>query len=218
MDLALPEIYDLHGRLRDPYTGNPLEEGQEGPNSIFYVPGLTSATNPDYMLFTGPDTAIPFSEMMQKMRDAGFEGGNIMMNITPRPQDAERVPSPPPKGYNDTEDAMSFGSLYRTNCNYCWAIIKGKERERGFRLQEIKGAAESGCSTCGVLYAGICRFAGILFERYDMSKVRVRQLELGRSRLLEDAKKVNVCFDEYNGEAFDLNFKGEGMFKTYDLT
>jgi len=217
MDPALPEIYDLHGRLRDPYTGNPLEEGQEGPNSIFYVPGLSSATNPDYMLFTGPDTAIPFSEMMQKFRDAGFEGGNITWNITPRPQDAERVPSPPPKDYSDTEDTMSFGRLYRTNCNYCWAIIKQKERERGFRLHEIKGAADRGCSTCGVLYAGICRFAGMLFERYDTSQVRVRQLESGRSRLLGDTKKVNVCFDEYNGETFDLSFKGEGKSRGYDL-
>jgi hypothetical protein len=216
MDPALPEIYDLHGRLRDPYTGNPLEEGQEGPNSIFYVPGLPSATNPDYKLFTGPDTAIPFSEMMQTFRDAGFEGGNITMHITPRPQDAERVPSPPPKGYNDTEETMSFGSLYRTNCNYCWAIIKQKERERGFRLHEIKGAADRGCSTCGVLYAGIFRFAGMLFERYDISKVRVRQMESGRSRLLGDTKKVNVCFDEYNGETFDLSFKGEGKSRGYD--
>jgi hypothetical protein len=210
MDPALPEIYDLHGRLRDPYTGNPLEEGQEGPNSIFYVSGLSSATNPDYRLFTGPDTTIPFSEMMQMLRNAGFEGRSITMHTTPRPQDAERVPSPPPKGYNDTEETMSFGSPYRTNCNYCWAIIKQKERERGFRLHEIRGAADRGCSACGVLYAGICRFAGMLFERFDISKVRVRQMESGRSKLLGDTKKVNVCFDEYNGENIDLSFKGEG--------
>lgn len=217
MEPALPEIYDLHGRLLDPYTGNVLEDGQEGPNSIFYVPGLSSATQPDYRLFTDTDKSIPFSEVMQTLRDAGFQGASITTLTTPRPEDAERVPSPPPRTYEGTEETMSFGNLYRTDCNYCWAVIKGRERERGFRLHEIKGATERGCSTCGVLYAGICRFAGLLFTRYDISQVRVRQMGHGISRLLGETKKVNVCFDEYNGETFDLSFKGEGKSREHDM-
>ena len=57
----------------------------------------------------------------------------------------------------------------------------------------------------------------MLFKRYNILKVRVQQIESGRSKLLRDTKKVNVCFDKYNGETFDLSFKGEGKSKEYDL-
>jgi hypothetical protein len=205
----VPKIVDLHGQLRDPYSGNALEEGQEGPGSIFHAP--SSRSDPDYRLFTGEDITIPFSQLMEQLRAAGFEGENIFMITTPRPQDIDRVPSPPPPQLDHVNGSgveTSFGYFYRTKCNYCWAIVQGRERERGFTLREINQAAENGCSTCAVLYAGITRFADLIFPKYESGGVRVRQKENGRSRLLSETRAVNVCFDEYGGETIVLSFNG----------
>jgi hypothetical protein len=206
----LPKIVDLHGQLRDPYSGNPLEEGQEGPDSIFHVPSSSSKTAPDYRLYNGKDTTIPFSQFMETLRAQGFEGDNIFMHATPRPEDLDRVPSPlpSPRDYKDSAFEISLGNLYRTTCNYCWAIVRGKERETGFTLREIDQAARNGCSACGVLHAGITHFADLVFPKYQSGRVRVRQKENGKSRLLSETGAVDVRFDEYGGETLVLTFNG----------
>jgi hypothetical protein len=210
--LVVPRVYDLHGRQRDPFTGNAMEDGQEGPNSIFYVPGLPSETSPDYVLYMGDGKPTPFSKHMRMLRDAGFEGSSMFMHVTPRPQDRSRIPSPPPD-LSDSLKARVVATFYRTNCNYCWAIIRGKERESGFRLEEIKGAADRGCGTCDVLLNSIERFANMIFPSFDRSKVRVRQKFEARSQLLSDTKEVRVCFDEYHGETLVLSFSDESKQK-----
>jgi hypothetical protein len=209
--IPIPKVMDLHGQLRDPETGNPLSDGQEGPGSIFYVPSA-GPKEPDYHVFTGPDKSEPFSEMMEKLRAAGFQGGNIFMHVTPRPQDIDRVPSPPPseleRGKGDSGFEQSTGRLHRTKCNYCWAVVRGKERERGFTLAEIENAARKGCSTCGVLQNGIKKFADLLFPCYVSEKVRLRQKENGVSKLLCETNTVSATFDEYAGETILLKFGG----------
>lgn len=213
---CMPLVTDLYGRQRDPFTGNAMEEGQEGPNSIFYVPGMPSEKGPDYQIFIGPEEAISWTKHMQQLRNAGFRGTKIMMSVTPRPQDRDRVPSPPPDWdkQNNTVGAAvtSYASFWRTKCNYCWAVIRHGEREMGFRLAEIKGAADRGCGTCDVLYNSIRHFADMIFPSYNTSKVRVRQNPDERLRLLSDTKSVRVSFDEYTGEDFYLTFAEEGNF------
>ncbi|KAL5323084.1 hypothetical protein ACEPPN_007612 [Leptodophora sp. 'Broadleaf-Isolate-01'] len=210
---CMPLVTDLYGRQRDPFTGNAMEEGQEGPNSIFYVPGMPSEKGPDYQIFIGPEEAISWTKHMQQLRNAGFRGTKIMMSVTPRPQDRDRVPSPPPDWdkQNNTVGAAvtSYASFWRTKCNYCWAVIRHGEREMGFRLAEIKGAADRGCGTCDVLYNSIRHFADMIFPSYNTSKVRVRQNPDERLRLLSDTKSVRVSFDEYTGEDFYLTFAEE---------
>ncbi|KAH7418629.1 heterokaryon incompatibility protein-domain-containing protein [Cadophora sp. MPI-SDFR-AT-0126] len=210
---ALPRVTDLYGRQRDPFTGNPMEEGQEGPNSIFYVPGMPSEKGPDYQIFVGADKAISWTEHMQQLRDAGFRGTSIMMSVTPRPQDRDRIPSPPPDFERSRDStkavATSYASFWRTKCNYCWAVITHREREMGFRLEEIKSAAVKGCDTCNVLHKGIRHFADMIFPSYDSTKVRVRQNPEERVRLLSDTESVRVSFDEYEGEDFHLEFGQE---------
>jgi hypothetical protein len=205
----IPKIVDLHGRLRDPFTGNPLPDGQEGPDSIFHVPS-SDRPKPDYLIYTSTGT-IPFSQFMQTLRNQGFDGQNIYMHITPRPEDVDRIPSPPPASPDDTRDSdyqYALGRFHRTKCNYCWAIIKKKERENGFRLSEILGAAKAGCSTCGVIYKGITRFGDLLFPKYDISKVRLRQKDNGRSQLLSETRTVDVIFSEYGTTIVQLSFMG----------
>jgi hypothetical protein len=214
---AVPRVTDLHGRQRDPFTGNAMEEGQEGPNSIFYVPGMPSETAPDYQLFTGPEKMISWTEHMKQLRAAGFKGTSIMMAVTPRPQDRNRVPSPPPdlENYDDRDGAVptSYARFWRTKCNYCWAVIRGKQREFGFRLDEIKGAADRGCDACSVIHNSICHFADMMYPSYNRSKVRVRQKVENGLQLLSDIKSVRVSFDEYGGDDFFLTFTDEGESK-----
>ncbi|KAK0113949.1 hypothetical protein ONS96_014798 [Cadophora gregata f. sp. sojae] len=211
---ALPRIIDLYGRQRDPFTGNAMEEGQEGPNSIFYVPGMRSETDPDFQIFIGADKSISWTENMQRLRYAGFRGTSITMSVTPRPQDRDRIPSPPPDfaRSRDTNNRVveSYASFWRTKCNYCWAVISHREREMGFRLSEITSAADKGCDTCNVLHRSIRHFADMIFPSYDSTKVRVRQSPEEEVRLLSDTKSVRVSFDEHGGEDFHLIFAEEG--------
>ncbi|KAJ8110731.1 hypothetical protein OPT61_g6497 [Boeremia exigua] len=203
-------ITDLHGRQRDVHTGNIMEDGQEGPNSIFYVPGMPSETRPDYRLYVG-DKTITFSEWMNRLRESGFEGSSILFGVTPRPQDLRRAPSPPPddEETNEGDVAMAMARFYRTECNYCWAIVCEKQRETGFDLAELKGAAQRGCSTCMVICDGIRHFAGMIFPHHDNQKVRVRQNTKGNSKLLSDTQAMTVTFDEFSGESFTLTFSEE---------
>ncbi|CAN9473440.1 unnamed protein product [Alternaria alternata] len=188
-----------------------MEEGQEGPNSIFYVPGMPSETQPDYRLYINGDESISFSEWMKKMRNAGFQGSHILFGVTPRPQDIRRVPSPPPdeKEVREGGVAMAVARFYRTKCRYCWAIVNERERETGFDMAEIEGAAEKGCNACLVICTGIRHFADMIFPRYNTRHVRVRQNMRGRQKLLSDTKALVVSFDEYNGESFTLTFSDE---------
>lgn len=171
--ISILRITDLHGRQRDIHTGNVMEEGQEGPNSIFYVPGMPSETQPDYRLYVKGDEMIPFSKWMKKMRDAGFEGSRILFGVTPRPQDVRRVPKAPPaeNEVNEGGVAMAVARFYRTKCNYCWAIVNESERETGFDMSEIEGAVKRGCSTCRVICAGIRNFADMIFPRFNPEQV-----------------------------------------------
>lgn len=201
------EVVDIHGRVCDPVTGNALGEGQEGPGSIFHVP--VKDPRGDYQLYISKDETMDFSKHMQMLRDAGFQGGNIFMHATPRPQDIDRIPSPPPSQssrHNDSEVGFSLGNIYRTECAYCWAILRGKERQHGFKLHEIQLAARKGCSTCDVLQRGITTFADLLFPTYNCEKVRIRQEVHEKKRLLSDSKNVTVCFDEYEAEVINLAF------------
>lgn len=86
----------------------------------------------------------------------------------------------------------------------------------GFRLEEIKGAADRGCSTCIVLHDSIKHFADMIFPSYSSSKVRIRQKVKERFQLLSDTKSVRVSFDEYSGEDFSLIFGEEGEPKVMD--
>jgi hypothetical protein len=106
--------------------------------------------------------------------------------------------------------ATSTASFWRTKCNYCWAVIRGRGRESGFRLEEIEGAAERGCGACTVLQNSIRHFADMIYPTYSSSKVRVRQKVEAPHALLSDAKLVRVSFDEYNGDDFFLAFSDEG--------
>lgn len=216
----LPIVYNQHGQLLDPYTGNPLEDGQEGPDSIFYVPS-SSRDRPDYMLFMGDEGPIPFSEVMKKTRDAGFEGSTVGVFTTPRPEDRDRVPSPPPLQLDETSSfgvEIVHGNFYRGKCNYCWAIVQGKEREWGFTLREINQAADKGCSTCKVLYTGITRFADLIFPKYECGRVRVRQGDNRsrpiQSKQLSEIGVVTVCFDDFGGETIALSWMASGKFAT----
>jgi hypothetical protein len=213
----LPDVFNQHGQRLDPYTGNTLEEGQEGPDSIFYVPS-SSPPDPDLRLFVTEDGSVPFSEAMEKMRDAGFEGLTVTVLNIPRPEDRDRVPSPPRPHFvytNESGVEMALGNSYCDECNYCWAIVQGKERVGGFTLREINQAANNGCSTCGVLHAGITRFADLIFPKYECGRVRVKQSEnCRRPRPLLETPAVTVCFDEYGGETIVLSFSDQGKFET----
>jgi hypothetical protein len=213
----VPLVMDLHGQLRHPKTGNPLSDGQEMPGSIFHVLSRDEDRAPEYQLFTGPDQITPFSKFMELIRANGFQGNSIFLHITPRPEDIDRVPSPPPPEMAPGQHnyGVSTGRLHRTKCNYCWAIVRDKERERGFTLAEIEQAARNGCSTCRVLRAGITKFADLLFPRYDFGKVRVRQKENGTSKLLSETNNVRVTFDEYGGESISLTFGRPGQYISY---
>lgn len=203
------EVVDIHGRVCDPTTGNPLGDGQEGPGSIFHVP--ISDPRPDYQLYTSRDETASFSKLMQDLREAGFQGGNIFMHATPRPQDIDRIPSPPPtlsSHRNGSDIEASFGNIYRTECAYCWAILRGKERQQGFKLHEIQQAASKGCSTCDVLQKGITAFADLIFPAYNCERIRIRQEGNEKTRLLSETNNVTVCFDEHEGEVIKLTFKG----------
>ncbi|CAN9476129.1 unnamed protein product [Alternaria alternata] len=136
-----------------------MEEGQEGPNSIFYVPGMPSETQPDYRLYINGDESISFSEWMKKMRNAGISG---------------RVPSPPPdeKEVREGGVAMAVARFYRTKCRYCWAIVNERERETGFDMAEIEGAAEKGCNACLVICTGIRHFADMIFPSDEVIERR----------------------------------------------
>lgn len=208
-------IVDSHGRPWDPYSGGPLDDGQEGPGSIFYVPPPAPSrfTTPPYRLFIDKDTSIPFTEFIERIKAQGYKGGDIFMHITPRPEDVDRIPPPPPpqRDYSDEVVETSVGDMYRTKCNYCYAVVTYAERERGFKLSEICLAAKNGCDTCDVLQRGIKYFAALIFPTYSDEKVRVRQKENGRSRLLSETKAVTLCFDEFGGETIKLTFNGSGM-------
>lgn len=212
-----PLVMDLHGQLRDPNTGNALSDGQEMPGSIFHAVSSVESRTPDYQVFTGPDQTTPFSKIMEQMRAAGFQGNNVFLHLTPRPEDIDRVPSPPPPEMapGQYNHGFSTGQLHRTKCNYCWAVVRDKERERGFTLAEIEQAARNGCSTCGVLRAGIKKFADLIFPRYDLGKVRVRQKENGTSKLLSETNTVGVTFDEYGGETISLTFGRPGQCRSF---
>ncbi|KAK3642958.1 hypothetical protein LTR56_010555 [Elasticomyces elasticus] len=202
------EVIDIYGRICDPITGNPLGEGQEAPGSIFYVP--VEDPRRDYQVFVGKAETMPFSKLMEQLRAAGFEGGSMMMHVTPRPEDADRAPSPPPlRPSHQDKSGMEYssGDIYRTDCAYCWAVMRGKERERGFRLDEIQQAAKKGCSTCDVLQQSIGEYAPMIFPAFSCEKVRIRQEGIGETRLLSDTSEVIVCFDEYQDEFIKLEFK-----------
>jgi len=128
--VVLPNVIDQHGLLCDLYTSNPLEDGQEGPGSIFYVP--STKTTSDYRIFTDRDVSIPFSELMEMLRCGGFEGEDVIVYVTPRPEDINCAPSPPPPQppYTDSDYEGSFENFHRSECAYCWATVRGKERER----------------------------------------------------------------------------------------
>jgi hypothetical protein len=212
---ATPFVTDLHGRVCDPQTGLPFEEGQAGPGSIFHVPQSSpdpSRRAPEYHMYTGENTSVSFSQVMQQAQAQGFQGKNIFILGTPRPQDLNRVPSPPPPEQDDSDPAFqySYARFYRTKCNYCWAVVKGSERERGFTLQEIFQAAQKGCSTCNALHDGIIRFANLIFPKYNYEKVRIRQVTHGKSRLLSETKAANVTFDEFGAETMSLSFENSG--------
>lgn len=212
---AFVKVVDIHGRICDPATGNPLGDGQEGPGSIYHVP--TSDPRGDFRIYTSRDETIPVSKMMESLREAGFQGGEIFMHTTPRPEDIDRIPSPPPPQpprRNDGEIEASFGNIYRTECAYCWAIVCGKERQHGFKLHEIQQAASKGCSSCDVLQKGITAFADLIFPAYNTDKIRIRQEGNEKTRLLSETKDVTVCFDEYGGEVIRLAFKGSRKSNT----
>jgi hypothetical protein len=215
----LPIVYNQHGQLLDPYSGNPLEEGQEGPDSIFYVP-LSSPHRPNYVLFAGDDgSPIEFPEVMRKLRETGFEGSTVGVFTTPKPEDRDRVPAPPPLQLDETTSAgveIVRGNFYRGKCNYCWAVVQSEEREWGFTLREIRQAADNGCSTCGVLYAGITHFADLIFHKYECGRVRVRQGNNGgrpiQLKQLSEIGVVTACFDEFGGETIALSWRVSGKF------
>ncbi|KAK5677194.1 hypothetical protein LTS10_010383 [Elasticomyces elasticus] len=203
------EVIDIYGRICDPITGNPLGEGQEAPGSIFYVP--VEDPRRDYQVFVGKAETMPFPKLMEQLRAQGFEGGSMMMHVTPRPEDADRAPSPPPlRPSHQDKSGMeySLGDIYRTDCAYCWAVMRGKERQRGFGLDEIQQAAKKGCSTCNVLQQSIGEYALMMFPAFSCEKVRIRQQGIGETRLLSDTSEVIVCFDEYQDEFIKLEFKG----------
>jgi hypothetical protein len=168
-------------------------------------------------MYIGQEKTISWEDMMKQMRIQGFQGANIFPMITPRPEDVDRVPSPPPAnmGYQHFGEGVetSFASFYQTKCAYCWAIVRGKERERGFKLSEICQAARNGCSTCNVLQLGITKFANLLLPKYNYEKARIRQEYNKRLQLLSEAKSVTVSFDEYGGEMIGLVFDGSSKFQ-----
>jgi len=245
----LPNVVDFHGRRCDPITGAPLADGQEAPGSIFHAPpescsssrvvirnetlisasqtpgqGAYQGTGTKTLIFLGnklnDGTTISFSQLMEQGRRQGMEPENVFTMVTPKPEDLDRTPSPPPKFVNHTNGdvEMSFATFYSTQCAYCWAIVQGKERANGFKLSEICQAVADGCSTCEVLWQGIVKFADLLFPKYSYEKVRIRQGENGSSKLLSATKNVTVCFDEYGGETIGLTFDGSSKFyKTFGL-
>jgi hypothetical protein len=212
---VFPTVFDIHGRLLDPTSGAPLPDGQEAPGSIFHVPSSEAAAEPTiHTDLSGNLSTISFSKLMQQMRRQGFEGENVFWDVAPRPEDLERVPSPPPPlvDYSDADVETTYASFYCTQCAYCWAVVQGSERSRGFKLSEICQAAIKGCSTCNVLQHGITKFADLLFPKYSNEKVRIRQGENGISKLLSETKAVTVCFDEYGGETIGLTFNGSSRY------
>ena len=211
------EMIDIHGRVCDPVTGNPLGDGQEGPGSIFHVPSKDEPR--DYVVFTDQGKK-PWSDVMKTLVNSGFQGGHIMMHSTPRPEDVDRPPSPPPSLTSHQESGgfqVSTGNIYRTQCAYCWAILQGKERERGFKLCEIQQAAAKGCGACDVLCNAVVAFGDIIFASHDNRKVRIRQKGEGITRLLSESKQVTVCFDEHDAEVMKLSIKGTRKLKPHEI-
>ena len=211
--LQEPTITDIHGRHVDPLTGRILAEGETSTGSIF-APALNDddgarTRGPGY--YGGFGQQKSFQEMMQSLRAAGFKGENITLLVTPRAEEENAPIEPPPPPVVEDPDALyelSRGNIYQTSCGYCWAVLRGKQRTRGFKLDELQQAASQGCGTCRVLTQTIDHFALMVFKSHDAKQVRIRQEYDKTGLLLSQCSSVNVFFDQYNRERLVIEIYG----------
>jgi hypothetical protein len=204
-------MFDFRGRRLDPETGTLLGSGEETQDSIFYT-NRSQKPRPDA-------ERNPFLTNFRAGLGPGFEGSgrNVFLHITPHPDDEFKPPSPPPpemsRGFRTTRsgiDTPLTGIVYRTVCAYCYAILRDRQRERGYRLSEIVQAAAQGCGTCDVIQKVIKSYADLIFSEYDPLKVMVRQSHNTPDQLLSQTKRVTIVFDEYGAESIVLNFDAAG--------
>jgi hypothetical protein len=205
--VTMSGIFDFRGRRLDPETGTLLGGGEETKDSIFYT-NKSQNSRPD------AERNPLLADVMAGL-GPGFEGSgrNVFLNITPHHDDEFKPPSPPPpemsRGFRTTRagiNAPPTSIVYRTVCAYCYAILRDRQRERGYRLSEIVQAAAQGCGTCDVIQKVIKSYADLIFSEYDPLKVMVRQSHNTPNQLLSQTKKVTIVFDEYGGESIVLNF------------
>ena len=219
-DVPIPNIFDMDGRLIDPNSPEgmpkPLLEGQEGPDSIFYVPSASTRRSPSASTRTSPsglDLTIP--NMLAQLSRQGVQPENFIVRTLVRPKDAE---SHDLKRQATKPNIPHFRMNYRVedgqppSCPYCKLILEDAEGRKGFDLQELYEVAKSGCETCDVLQLAITYFARFVFLDFDRKRVWVKQSQNSPSMLLSETKMVEVHFEEHHDEVLTLSFKEVGRW------
>jgi hypothetical protein len=219
-DVPMPNIFDMDGRLIDPNSPEgmpkPLLEGQEGPDSIFYVPSASTRKSPSASTRTSPsglDLTIP--NMLAQLSRQGVQPENLIMRTLVRPKDAEPHDL---KRQAAKPNIPHFRMNYRVedgqppSCPYCKLILENAEDRKGFDLQELYEVAKSGCETCDVLQLAITYFARFVFLDFNRNRVWVKQSQNSPSMLLSETKMVEVHFEEHQDEVLTLSFKEVGRW------
>ena len=210
---------DPHGRILDENL-QPPPDGQQGPGSIFHVP--SSETKAAHKAQSGKITSV--EDLLKASEYHGFERrnqyktSNVIMLLTDDPKEESRPPSPPSSQFNALSSEALSGATHYTACAFCWAVVKGKERWKGFTLKELNGAARQGCDTCNVLQKSIRHFTDIIFPTYEDEKVRVCQSVDHPLKLLSQTKKVSITFEEHGGETISMQFGDQRRLAHLPLT
>lgn len=191
----MAQFVDVNGRLID-INFQPLPDGQEVPSSIFYVPPVRQSND-------GPINTI--EELVAAFKEHQYQKSkpsNIIMNLIPIRD-----------GYEDARVAVPPRSLqtvdgykYNTTCSFCWTVISDKKEFEKFTLNALQKAARNGCSTCDIIHKSITGIVQLVFERFDGNRVLVAQRKNLPSRLLSATKSVEVCFEEYGNQTFNVEF------------
>ena len=206
-DVPMPHLVDTQGRLLDPRSAlrmpRLLADGQAAPESIFHVPSDTK----------GSSQEITLNSIIEQCRRQGFGGENVIVHMPVRPSDQEEY-------YRQKEESKQYlphsDMNYRrtanqnVSCPYCKAVLENEEDTRGFDLGELHAVAKSGCETCDVIQQAITYFADLIYMKYDVNRVFVRQRQNEPDRLLGQTKTVEVRFEEHGDETFALTFNEAG--------
>ena len=206
-DLPMPHLVDTQGRLLDPRSAlnmpKVLADGQASSDSIFHVPSET----------LGSSQELTLNAIIEQCRRQGFGGENVIVHMPVRPNEQEEY-------YRKREEAKQYhphgDKNYRraadqsVSCPYCKAILDNEEDSRGFDLDELHVVAKSGCETCDIIQQAVTYFADLIYMKYDMTRVFVKQRQNEPDRLLAQTRTVEVRFEEHHDETLALTFSEVG--------